>query len=136
MYLNHTSFAGELTPELLKCVPNLENLYLSHTGITGELTPELLKCVPNLENLYLSHTGITGELTPELLKSVKHLRELDLSHTGVTGEFSADLLRHCPLEYLNLDDTLCRSKTDPRNGRKLAERTTKVCLPEYGFFYL
>ncbi|GFQ07587.1 probable inactive receptor kinase rlk902 [Phtheirospermum japonicum] len=87
LHLPGMGLSGQLPPNTVSNMTNLNTLSLRYNALSGPLPPDLFSSLTSLRNLYLQHNFFTGQI-PESLFSLTSLVRVNLAENNFSGPIS------------------------------------------------
>ncbi|KAL2252479.1 UNVERIFIED_CONTAM: putative inactive receptor kinase [Sesamum indicum] len=95
--------SGQLPPNTISNLTNLQTLSLRYNALSGPLPADLFSSLTSLRNLYLQHNFFSGQI-PDSLFSLTSLVRLNLAHNNFSGPLSPSFNSLTRLGTLYLQD--------------------------------
>ncbi|KAL0430422.1 UNVERIFIED_CONTAM: putative inactive receptor kinase [Sesamum radiatum] len=95
--------SGQLPPNTISNLTNLQTLSLRYNALSGPLPADLFSSLISLRNLYLQHNSFSGQI-PDSLFSLTNLVRLNLAHNNFSGPLSPSFNNLTRLGTLYLQD--------------------------------
>ncbi|KAL6582803.1 hypothetical protein OROMI_004881 [Orobanche minor] len=87
LHLPGMGLSGQIPPNTLSNMTNLNTLSLRYNALSGPLPPDLFSSLTSLRNLYLQHNFFTGQI-PDTLFSLTSLVRVNLAENNFSGPIS------------------------------------------------